>query len=134
MSTPARQLFDDIENDVAAALDSQGGAIVDAIREDLNIPVVVTTGPRGGRVVLRSKPGEHPRRETGALQAGVFHEIERDGSDMKLVIADEVEYAKWLDPLGAEGLKNRPIVDQVLERFEDPVLTTIANAISGTEE
>jgi hypothetical protein len=121
------QLFYDIAADVATSLDYIGGIIVDQIKEDLSVPVEILTGPRGGRIVVRSKPGEHPRKETGLLQSQVEHRVERDGVNSTLVVFDPVYYSAYLDP----GL-NRPIVTGIDERFEDKVAQAVADAVSGT--
>jgi hypothetical protein len=126
MSIPAEELFDAIAADVNTALDRVGGVIVDAVKQDVSIPVEITTGPRGGKVIIRSKPGEHPRLETGKLQAGMGHEVFIDGSDSTLSINGVVDYAQYLDP----GM-NRPILTGVDERFGDDVLDAIAAAIEG---
>ena len=120
------QLFYDIAADVATSLDYIGGVIVEQIKQDLSVPVEIVTGPRGGRIVIRSKPGEHPRKETGLLQSQVNHQVERDGVNSTLIVFDPVYYSPYLDP----GL-NRPIVTGIDERFEDRVAEIVAQAISG---
>lgn len=128
MPTEAAQLFNEIAADVADALDRKGNEIVEAVKEDLSVPVQITTGPRGGRVVIRSKPGEHPRKESGDLQAAVGHQVQRDGVDATLVVNDPMFYAPFLDPK-----LNRPILTGIDERFGDDVVTAVVTAIQGGE-
>lgn len=43
--------------------------------QNISKPVSFHQGPRGGQVVERSKPGEFPRTETGALIEGMYSEV-----------------------------------------------------------
>lgn len=43
--------------------------------KNISKPVSVSVGPRGGRVVQRSKPGEFPRAETSTLMRSIFTEV-----------------------------------------------------------
>lgn len=126
MTTKADQLFFEIANDMASAFDRAGEQIEAAVKDDLSVPVEIKTGPRGGKIIVRSKPGEHPRKETGKLQAGVTHSVIRDGVNCTLIVNDPVNYAGFLDP----GL-NRPIVTGLDERWTDAVEDSAANAVEG---
>ena len=42
------------------------------VRENINVPVTRSRGPRGGQRVIRSKPGEYPRKDTKALRKDIF--------------------------------------------------------------
>ena len=41
------------------------------VRKNLNVPVTYSEGPRGGKIVNRSRPGEYPRRETNTLRKAI---------------------------------------------------------------
>ena len=129
----AGSLFDDIATDIVTAWAQVGGEIQTEVKQDLSVPVEVRTGPRGGRIVIRSKLGEHPRRETGLLQGSVMGAVERHDLSISMFVFDPVFYAIFLDP----GL-DRPIIGgssrfpSVADRFTDKVVDAVAAAISGT--
>lgn len=121
----SEDLFDAIASDVAEAMDRVGQQIVDEIKNDLSVPVEYKKGPRGGTIIVRSKPGEHPRKETGKLQEGIEHRIERNGADVILTVGDDVFYAVPLENI------DRPITEGGEERFEDLVVSAVVAAING---
>ena len=49
------------------------------VRSNISVPVKKTKGPRGGIRKERSKPGEFPRRDTGALKKNVFGIVQKNG-------------------------------------------------------
>lgn len=126
MSTPD-QLFNEISDDIAGAWEREGVEIVDAIKWDLSVPIQIVRGPRGGKKILRSKKGEHPRTETGKLREGVAGEVSRDGVNCALIISDPVIYSAFLDPT-----MDRPILTGIGEDFAEKLGDVTAKAIEGT--
>ena len=120
-------LFDDMIPDVVAALDAVGQKIVAAKQADLGVQAQVTRGPRGGKIVQRSRSGESPLKQTGKLQAGVVHDVAVSGVDVALTVDDVQPYAK---PLQGNKL-NRVVLSDVPDRFADQVLDAVADAIEG---
>ena len=49
----------------------------DRVVRNINISVVRGTGPRGGKIFIRSKPGEFPRAETTQLKKTLFSETRK---------------------------------------------------------
>ncbi len=119
-------LFEEIAADVATAMAREGQVIQSAIKDDLSVPVEYETGPRGGVIVIRSKRGEHPRRETGNLQDRVKTDTTSEALKTTMAVYDDATYAEYLDPK-----LDRPIVTGIDERFGDDVEQAVANAISG---
>lgn len=58
-----------------------------------------------GRVIQRSLPGEHPRKETGELQAGI--DIAQDRRNLYTMIYSSVDYASELEH-GSTKVAARP--------------------------
>lgn len=126
MIIPADKLFDVIDANIAHGCETFGKEVVDEIKDNLSIPVEYRTGPRGGVIVVRSKSGEHPRKETGKLQAAVDHFVFQSGSIVGVNVYDPVNYAGFLDP----GM-NRPIVTSKDEEFADKFAGVIVKAFEG---
>lgn len=123
---PAEKLWDTVDSNIEVGLHPLGEKIVETIKADLSVPVEYMTRPRGGIHIIRSKSGEHPRRETGKLQAGVDHFVFQSGSIVGLNVYDPVNYARYLDP----GM-NRPIVTGKDEEFADLFTAVIARAFES---
>lgn len=128
MSADSNQLFYEIADDIAAAWQREGQEIVEKIQDDLSVPVQITVGPRGGRKIIRSKRGEHPRRETGKLQSEVQSSVQRDGVNCNLIIESPTSYSEYLNPKDA---LDRPIIRGIGEEFEDKMADITAQAIQG---
>lgn len=67
------------------SFDREGEAIVGSIVQLISVPVE-KIGP--GRVV-RSKPGEPPRRESGELSRGIMHNVVASKGLVQLVVSAE---------------------------------------------
>ena len=77
------------------------------VRQNISVPVTYSTGPRGGKIVNRSKPGEYPRRETGDLKKAisistkVYSPVQITGYvtvDLKIApYGKPLEESKWLN-------------------------------------
>lgn len=49
--------------------------LLTTITKNINVGVTRLTGPRGGKVVIRSKPGEFPRAETTQLKKTLIKDV-----------------------------------------------------------
>lgn len=128
MTYDSDKLFLEIADDIAIAWQREGDEIVQKIQNDLSVPVQIEIGPRGGRKIIRSKRGEHPRRESGKLQSEMQSVVQRDGVNCNLIIEAPTYYAEYLDPKDA---LDRPIIRGIGEEFEEKMADITVQAIQG---
>lgn len=81
---------------VETAMQERGNQAIKHITDALNVPV---GRDASGRVVTRSKPGEPPRRETGALRAGVGSEVDEKNLEVSMVVYVKREAFNEEDPI-----------------------------------
>lgn len=63
------------------------------LRKELGVPVV-----RQGGKVIRSRPGEYPRKDTGRLQASVTHVVYRAGNfKVRGVVSTNTSYDGYVN-------------------------------------
>lgn len=126
MPSSITDVFNSIVSDVAAAQKDEGEKLAEILREKVSVPVEYETGPRGGVRIIRSKPGEPPRKETGALQTSIESETIEVGDEVATAVTVSVPYAIPLQ----ESL-DRPITDTELEAIQGEILDRLAAAIDG---
>ena len=81
--------------------------------------------------IIRSKPGECPRRETGKLQNAVRHEVERLLFDViELSIINDCPYATFLEN-GTGIMSPRPFMAREFERLTDKLADDLNDAVAG---
>ncbi len=117
--------FDEIVSDLMEPLEGVADAMVETVQEFISINVE----RQGGRVI-RSAPGEHPRKDTGRLYESIQYEIERDESIITITIDTDTPYAPFLE-FGTSKMAERPIFEGIMERFEPILLDTAAQVIGG---
>lgn len=110
--------FDEIDAELREKFELLGTQMDDKVREWIGIDV----GFAKGRIV-RSKPGEHPRKETGRLQGSFDNEATLEDGVIKVTVFTDVPYAIFLQN-GTSKMAKRPIIDGLLELF-DPQLDDI---------
>ena len=126
---PVAVLFDAIQSDCFTAIERLGQQVADEWKERISVPVEYARGPRGGRKIIRSEPGEPPRRESGVLWESIAAQTEADGYVVTTVIGSDVEYAPYLQE-GTFEMFPRPMMpdpDQLQEQF----VNAVADAIEG---
>lgn len=122
--------FDLIEQAVADVNREVGGEIVADVKDRLSVPVGYRIGPRGGTYLIRSKPGENPRRETGALQESIADAVFVEGThEVTLEVSAGVKYAPFLDPR-----LTRPIFTGIVDEYETPLLDRVADRIESLSQ
>lgn len=126
-TTDALDLFDSIQNDVYDALDLIGAQIVDSWQKRISIDVEYTKGPRGGVWVIRSRPGEAPRRETHNLHDSIQQSTEADDGVITEFVDSDVFYAPIL-----EYKMDRPHCEITFEEWADQVVDATIHAIEFT--
>lgn len=119
--------FDELRDRIIVPVFEQAASdMVDEMREMISVPVEYIAGPRGGIIVIRSSPGEAPRRETGDLWASIqFMVIAPRGVFM--VVFTDVEYSLYLEQ-GTDRMDPRPHWSTLLQIWQEilPMRLTIA--------
>jgi hypothetical protein len=121
----AAEVFDDIAAEMGPALSGVGAAMVETIQEFISIDVQRAKGR-----VIRSAPGEHPRRDTGRLFGSIAQDVEREGDLFTITVDTDTPYAPYLE-FGTSKMAIRPIFDGMLERFEPILMNTAIAVIEG---
>lgn len=103
----------------------EGAEMEREIKAELNVGGrTLERGPRGGKIVEHSLPGEPPRKQTGRLQASIGYNalVKKETGDYILDIGairgvrgGEVEYAQELE-LGRSNMAPRPFLLPVVRR------------------
>lgn len=117
--------FDKLASIVADALREYGGELHDKVQENLSVPVEYVRGPRGGTIVIRSKPGEHPRRETGGLLSTIVDEVTAEGDQSRLMLSSDHPGAGHL-----QDTLDRPILSNLQD--EQPLVAKLAEKITSS--
>lgn len=117
MSNP----FDDILDDLLAADREVGDEMVARVQDRLSIDVEFVGGE-----VIRSKPGEHPRRETGNLYGSFTTRTVQEGDTFRTIVDTDVFYA-----VNLQELMDRPIVTGLMEEYEPLILDRQVRVIEG---
>lgn len=73
-----------------------GSMLGSQVKVNLSVPVLKRKSAKTGKLVVvqRSKPGEFPRLDTGALRRGIFYEML---SDSEVIIASDRWYSLPLE-------------------------------------
>jgi hypothetical protein len=117
--------FDEIEADLGPVLRDVAEEMLARVQDRISVDV-----ERVGSRVIRSKPGEHPRRDTGNLYASFIVEENTENHTVAAAVTTDVEYAVYLQ-LGMD----RPITDAgpdgpaLLDEYEPLVIDRIAGVI-----
>jgi hypothetical protein len=128
--TDAESVFDAIQSDCFVAMEQFGVALASEWQERLSVPVEYVTGPGGGVIVIRSAPGESPRRETENLYDSVQSATEADADVISTSVDSDVPYAVYLQD-GTERVAARPHVpdpDEITDRLIDVIVDAIQGA------
>lgn len=129
-SDQALDLFDVIRSDVFDAMDVMGGQIADAWQEEISIDVEYGQNAFGQyEVVVRSAPGESPRRESGDLYESIDARTATDDQVVTTEVDTDIEYGYTLE-VGRTNCLPRPHRTPIFERFADPMIDAVVNAIT----
>lgn len=126
MEATSENPWDSIAAELEQAARGFGARVENHVRDKLSVPVEYVTGPRGGTRVIRSLPGEPPRRETGNLQGSIQARFFFEGSTIAVELDSPVGYAV---PLQVE--RDRPIFSDLPDLFGDEWVNVCARAVSG---
>lgn len=64
---------------------------------NIGIPVERITGPKGGVKVIRSEPGEYPRKDTGLLVATMMHGVKSSPGVSEGYVGTPLDYGVELE-------------------------------------
>jgi hypothetical protein len=92
MPDAADEIFDKVLDTAEEVLDDLCRDVADDLRTEMSIPVDYSTKPP-----TRSKPGEYPRLDTGALVGSVSYVVYRAAGNVKGVVATAVFYDKYVN-------------------------------------
>lgn len=117
--------FDAIVRDMMEPLAQIGGFMAEQVQEWLSVDV-----DRTGSKVIRSRPGEHPRRDSGRLFTSITHDIAAQGDVITVTVGTDAPYAHYLEN-GTSKMAERPILAGLLEQFEPILMNAVAEVIEG---
>lgn len=120
--------FDELRDRIIVPVFEQAGSdMVNDMREMISVPVEYIAGPRGGIIVIRSNPGEPPRRETGDLWASIQYLVIAPAGVWMVVFSD-IEYSLYLEQ-GTERMEPRPHWSTLLTIWIEQLPMRVALAI-----
>lgn len=118
----AQAVVRDLLGELAEDFEAAGGEMVADIRQDISTPVQYVRGKRGGAIIIRSKPGEPPRYETGSLWRNVQMEVEIDRTTrtVTLEVFCTISYSVYLET-GTDNMAPRPFWSTAWLRWRDRI-------------
>lgn len=127
-TNPADAIVDRLITRALPGFDAIGVELVEKIRDAIDVPVEFTSG-----AVIRSEPGEPPRRESGDYQGSIRHVTERDGDTITTVVGTDSVIGAYLEG-GTERMKPRPHFAPVTDEFAQNAVERVQQAFSQTQE
>jgi hypothetical protein len=124
----AQGIVADILDAVAEEAERLGAEIAADVRESIDIPVE----PTSSGYVVRSRPGEPPRRESGHLWESIGFEVARDDGRRRVglsVYSDDPKAAGL--EYGRDDVRPRPFMAPAFDRWADQVAERIADAATS---
>lgn len=104
---------------VAASMDQLGASMATTLKNIVAVPVERTKGR-----VIRSKPGEAPRRDTGAYQESITHATTESGNTIRTESGSPRKLADWLQH-GTNRMAPRNHYDRLREQIAPEVVDRI---------
>lgn len=107
----ADELMDDLQRRKERAFNEFAREVAADLKELIGTPVqqAQVSGSRGRsrRQIVRSKPGEAPRKETGAYQKSIQSAVEPEGNHLAAVIYTTAKVGTYLEE-GTRRMDPRP--------------------------
>lgn len=107
----ADRIADSVVERARTGFDTIGEELASRLRESVSVPV-----GRDGKHVVRSLPGERPRRDEGDYQASLRHVTTVDGDKVKTAAGTDMERGQWLEK-GTERMLARPHFQPLFDEF-----------------
>jgi hypothetical protein len=99
------------------------GAVADEVKEEVRGRINVSVGRDGSRII-RSKPGEPPRRETGDYRDSWVSEVTEGGSTITGTAGTTSNIGPMLE-FGTERMAARPHVAPVVDQLRGNLVPRI---------
>jgi hypothetical protein len=120
---------DNLINDLMADVEPGVRQLVSETRDDMRRtigrPVGRTGGPRGGTILVRSKRGEAPRRDTSNYRDSWVSFQARNGDRIEAELYSDVPYGPIL-----ENKLNRPHFEPVFRRAVNAAVDTMLDGMT----
>jgi hypothetical protein len=117
-------IADDLLNRATRAADE----LAENIRDDLQEAIDVSVEYGGGRII-RSKPGEPPRRETGNYHDSIQSDVKRDATKVAFTVFTDAQLGEWLEEGTNRGLAPRPHFAPCFERNQPKIIARVEDSI-----
>lgn len=127
-TNPADEITDALIDRARDGFDEIGADLAERLRKKIDVAV-----GRSGGVVVRSLPGEPPRRDTGDYQATVRHETRTEGNTVTTAAGTDSQLGPWLEG-GTSRMKPRPHFKPVREEFAAEAVERVKQALSNKQE
>lgn len=118
--------MDVIKQKIAGALDQLGRETDDQHREMVSVPVEYV-----GSQIIRSKPYESPRHETGTFEASLNHIVGIGRNTVSLWHYSSDPKSAYLHE-GTDRMARRPSFDRILNYWELTALSRFSEIIGGS--
>lgn len=123
MNDPTDAIMDRITGAIRQTMESNGDALVEEVKVRISVPVDYSTSPP-----TRSKRGEPPRKDTGALYASIQSEMSEGADTVRVTVLSNTPYARELnDPKQWD----RPIWGELHNQYMEQILRESAAAITA---
>src|SRR3712207_4912965 len=110
-----RMVREEMRKRLAVAAEGVRAEVVKSIRKSVFESRAGSNGRRFFRLV-RSRPGEPPRAETGTLMKSIFYHVDPD--ENRAIVGTTLDYGAWLE-VGTKRIKPRPYLLPALTRCFD---------------
>lgn len=124
MTTPADSIIDALVTGCRPGFDAIGADLEKRLRDKLRVPVV-----RQGSRVIRSKPGEPPRKDKGNYQSSMDRVTVVSGDRIRAVAGTNMVRGVWLEN-GTGRMAPRPHASVVIQEFKSEVLDRVRAALA----
>jgi hypothetical protein len=125
----ADDLHREMETRVRKAVNDLAYACAEDVREAVSIEVEYVRGPRGGKRVIRSKPGEAPRKEKGSYINSITSQM-NEGEPISASAYTTSRIGVYLED-GTEKMAPRPHWGPAFRRWSERAAKFIFRQLSN---
>jgi hypothetical protein len=124
----ADTLIDDLRERATTAFDEFGREVLEALRQSVSVPV-----GRAGSRVIRSAPGEPPRREFADYIASLGTETAFLPAGVSASVFTDMQRGRWLED-GTSRMQPRPHFAPIFDRYAALAAEAIGRRMFTTKE